>query len=299
MNKNMIKFSNKSQTEFVTELRLEVKKYFDDKGITKYGNSRLLVKSVFMLLLFFIPYILLMAGILTAFPVILMAWVLMGIAIAGIGMGVMNDANHGSFSQNPKINKWMSKTLYLLGGFPPNWRYQHNTMHHGFTNIDGHDEDIAPTGILRFSPHKPLIRMHKFQYLYAWFFYGLMTISWVIMKDFKQLSGYKKEHVSLATPKSYKQLFTDLLISKVFYFSAFLILPVLLVPIPWYLTLLCFFIMHFIAGFILGIVFQSAHVVPTSKYPLPDENGNVENNWAMHQLLTTSDFAPKSRILSW
>ncbi len=299
MKQKTIKFPNQSKPEFVSELRLEVKNYFEENSLSKYGNRSLIVKSVFMILLYFVPYLLMLTGIITTFPLILLAWSLMGVAMAGIGMGVMHDANHGSFSINPKVNKWLSKSLYLLGGFPPNWRYQHNTMHHGFTNIDGHDEDIAPAGVLRFSPHKPLLKIHKFQHWYAWFFYGLMTISWVISKDIKQLSGYKKENVKLSSPKNYKQLFVDLSISKILYFSIFLVLPIILLPIPWYLTLLSFFVMHFIAGFILGIIFQSAHVVPTSDYPLPDESGNLENNWAIHQLLTTSDFAPKSKLLCW
>jgi linoleoyl-CoA desaturase len=60
-----------------------------------------------------------------------------------------------------------------------------------------------------------------------------------------------------------------------------------------------FFIMHFVGGLTLGVVFQSAHVVPSSEYPLPDEDGNMENNWAVHQMLTTADFSPRSRFFSW
>ncbi|MCF8366846.1 MAG: acyl-CoA desaturase [Bacteroidales bacterium] len=295
----MIKFPNQNRPEFVAELRSEVKKYFDENRISKFGNSSLIVKTIVMMLLYFIPFTLLISGTITYLPLIMLAWLIMGVAVAGIGMGVMHDANHGSFSSNQKVNNWMSKTLFLLGGFPPNWRYQHNTMHHGFTNIDGHDEDIAPTGILRFSPHKPLYKIHKLQHLYAWFFYGLMTISWVTFKDFKQLAGYKREKAKLNTSKSYRQLLVDLIIAKAIYFAAFLILPVIFIPAPWYITVAGFLLMHFVAGFILGIVFQAAHVVPTSEYPLPDESGNVENNWAIHQLLTTSDFAPKSRLLAW
>ncbi len=299
MNKKRVKFPNQDKPEFINELRLEVKNYFDNKGITRFGNASLVVKSVFMLLLFFVPYGLLLSGLITYTPLIFLAWVLMGIAVAGIGMGVMHDANHGSFSSKANVNKWMSKTLYILGGFPPNWKYQHNTMHHGFTNIDGHDEDIAPAGILRFSPHKPLRKIHKLQHWYAWFFYGLMTFSWVTFKDFKQLAGYKREQAKLNTSLSYKQMLLDLIMAKSVYYVAFLVLPLVLIPAPWYLTLAGFLTMHFVAGLILGAVFQAAHVVPTSVYPLPDEQGNVENNWAIHQLLTTSDFAPKSRILSW
>ncbi len=252
-----------------------------------------------MLTLYFAPLILMITGVVAAWPLILLAWLVMGVAVAGIGMGVMHDANHGSYSQIPQVNKWMSRTLYLLGGFPVNWKYQHNTMHHGFTNIDGHDEDIKPVGILRLSPHRPLLKIHRFQHWYAWFLYGLMTFSWVTMKDFKQLSGYKKERAKLNSKKTYNQLMKELIISKVLYYIVFLVIPMVLIPVPWYLTLAGFLLMHFVAGLILGAVFQAAHVVPTSVFPLPDEEGNVENNWAIHQLLTTSDFAPKNRLLSW
>jgi linoleoyl-CoA desaturase len=107
-------------------------------------------------------------------------------------MVLMHDANHGTFSEKPGINSLLSKSLYLLGGFPPNWQYQHNTLHHGYTNIEGHDEDIDPGGFLRFSPHKPHRNMHRYQHLYAWFLYGLMTISWVTVKDFVRLSNIKR-----------------------------------------------------------------------------------------------------------
>lgn len=57
--------------------------------------------------------------------------------------------------------------------------------------------------------------------------------------------------------------------------------------------------LQFVQGFILTIVFQPAHVMPTSEYPIPDSEGNIENSWAIHQLLTTSDFSPESKIFSW
>ena len=58
-------------------------------------------------------------------------------------------------------------------------------------------------------------------------------------------------------------------------------------------------LMHFTSGLILSTIFQTAHVVPTSQYPLPDTNNEISNNWAVHQLYTTSDFAPKSKVFSW
>ncbi|MDA3952511.1 MAG: acyl-CoA desaturase [Bacteroidales bacterium] len=299
MEQKRIRFSANNKNEFIIELREKVKAYFKMKGIEEQGNLNLIFKTIFMLSLYFTPYILLLSGVFSSFTGVLICWILMGIGQAGVGMGVMHDANHRSFSKNQKINKLMSNTLYLLGGSPLTWQHQHNTLHHGFTNIEGHDEDISPVGVLRFSPHKPLKKIHRYQHFYAWFFYGLMTILWVTTKDFKQLIRYDKSGVTLSNNKSFKQIMGDVIISKVIYYIVLMMVPMLILPFAWYWIVMFFLVMHFTSGFILTIIFQTAHVVPTSKYPVPDENGTIENNWAVHQLYTTSDYSPKNRVFSW
>ena len=57
--------------------------------------------------------------------------------------------------------------------------------------------------------------------------------------------------------------------------------------------------MHFIAGFVLAIVFQCAHVVEHADYPKPMDSGNMEHNWFAHQLHTTANFGSRSRFFSW
>ena len=57
--------------------------------------------------------------------------------------------------------------------------------------------------------------------------------------------------------------------------------------------------MHYIAGFILAIIFQPAHVIEGTEYPMPDADGNLENNWAIHQLHTTTNFGHRHKIFSW
>lgn len=299
MKPKKVKFSVQNKKEFIIELRERVSHYFEINRISEYGNLNLLLKSMFMILLYLTPYFLMITGIVSSFTVVFMLWIVMGLGKAGVGMGIMHDANHRSYSKNQTINRLMGKTLYLLGGSPFTWQYQHNTLHHGFTNIEGYDEDIDPGSVLRFSPHKPLLKMHKYQHIYAWFFYGLMTLLWITVKDFKQLKRYKRTGVSLSNYKSYKQILASLIISKVIYYVVFLFIPILFIPIPWYWIVLFFLSMHFTSGFILTIIFQTAHVVPTSEYPLPNENGTLENNWAVHQLYTTSDFSPKNKLLSW
>lgn len=299
MTMTRIRFTPRKNPEFIRELREKVKSYFEENKISTYGNSGIYIKSALMSVLYFLPFLAMLSGAISNVWIILTCWIIMGIGMAGMGMVLMHDANHGTWSRYSWLNNLLGRSLYLFGGFPTTWKQQHNIQHHGFTNIEGQDEDIKSVGLLRFSPHQPLKKIHRFQHYYAWLFYGLMTISWISIKDFKQIIRYKKEKVNLNTKKSYDRLMFDLIVSKILYYGIFLILPLVLVPIAWYWTLLFFLIMHFVSGFLLTIIFQTAHVMPDSAYPLPDEKGTVDNNWAIHQLSTTSNFSPNGRIFSW
>ena len=126
-----------------------------------------------------------------------------------------------------------------------------------------------------------------------------MTISWASYRDFKQLFFYFKDDSFKLKKKSKALVFTDLTVAKVVYFGVFLVLPLIVLPQAWYWILLGFFIMHFVCGFVLAIIFQTAHVMTTTDYPLPNEDGEMETNWAIHQLRTTTNYAPKSRVFSW
>jgi len=299
MTKNKVKFSVQVKSDFINELREKVRIHFETNHISKYGNFRIISKSIFMISLYLIPYALMLAGVITSLSGIFACWIIMGFGMAGVGMGVMHDANHGTYSKYRNINSFMAKSLYFLGGFPPNWKYQHNTLHHAFTNIVGHDDDISSVKLLRLSPHSPLFKIHRFQIWYAWVFYGLMTLSWATAKDFRQMQRYKKAGTAFTGKKSISEMYIKMLLGKIVYYVVFLITPLIFIPISWYWILLAFVAMHFTCGVILGIVFQTAHVVTKTAFPLPDENGNIENNWAIHQLATTADFAPKSSLLSW
>ena len=299
MNVKKLKFANSKDTVFVNNLRARVSSYFEKNGISKYRNGNMILKTIFMFLLFFTPYLVMVTGIVSTPGLIVLCWVLMGFGMAGIGLSVMHDANHKAYSKNPNVNRILSYTLNLVGGFYPNWQHQHNTMHHSFTNIEGFDEDIDPGSVLRFSPNSPLKKHHRFQHIYAWFLYGLMTLTWSINKDFKQLFGYFREGVVLNSEMSKRRLIVELIVSKILFYGYILVIPLIFLPIPWWGVIILYLLMHFICGFLLSVIFQTAHVMPESEYPLPDESGSIDNNWAIHQLLTTNNYAPKSRIFSW
>lgn len=294
------KFDNTVEKEFLTTLRKRVMGYFKENNKSKEANANMVFKSIFMVTLFTTPYVLMIAGFIQNPWMVFFMYVLMGFGMTGIGLCIMHDANHGAYSKNPKVNKYMGLLLNYVGGNALNWKIQHNMLHHSYTNVDGLDEDINPGAVMRFSPHQPRLKHHKYQHVYAWVLYSLMTLSWLMVKDFKQLKRYHK--MGLAEPasqKSFKRVMLELTFSKVIYWGLIVLLPMFLLPVSWWVVALGVIVMNLIAGLILAMIFQPAHVMPESAYPLPDQSGKIDNNWAIHQLMTTQNFASKKRIFSW
>jgi linoleoyl-CoA desaturase len=83
------------------------------------------------------------------------------------------------------------------------------------------------------------------------------------------------------------------------YFTYIFALPMQVLQLSFWQVFVGFLIMHYIAGFILAVIFQPAHVIEGSEYPMPDSEGNLENSWAIHQLHTTTDFGKKQKLFSW
>jgi linoleoyl-CoA desaturase len=259
----------------------------------------MVIKTIFMFALYFTPFVLMLTGVVTNTWGMVGLCLLMGFGLAGIGLSIMHDANHGSYSTKSWINDGLGYSLNVVGGNAFNWKVQHNVLHHTYTNIHDVDEDISPRGILRMTPHGPWKSIHQFQHLYAWFFYGLMTLVWVSLKDFLRIGKYEKEGLVKKQKTTFSREWLILASSKVIYFAYILVLPLIVMDITWYQWLVGFLIMHYVAGFILAVIFQPAHVIDGTEYPLPDDEGKMENSWAIHQLHTTTNFANENKILSW
>lgn len=293
-----IKFVNKSGSEFFATLRQRVDDYFNKNKLKKSGNYQMILKTIAMLALYFIPYGLIMSNMFSGWIMLLLAGV-MGLGMAGIGLSIMHDANHGSYSSSPRMNKIIGQTLNLIGGSVLVWKTKHNLFHHAYTNIEGKDEDIDSGGIMRLSPGTKLRYFHRYQYIYAWFFYSLLTLNVAIKEDFMKLYRYNKAGITSQQGYNPKKELFMLFLTKIFYFSYVLVIPLIFLNVAWWQVLIGFLVMHLICSLTLSAIFQAAHVVEETSHPIPDNNGNIEGEWAIHQLKTTADFAKKNSILSW
>ena len=191
------------QRLFFNTLRQRVDAYFKTNKISKQGNANMVIKTITMFSIYLVPYFIILFGGIQSGWLLLALCIVMGFGMAGIGLSIMHDANHGSYSKHPTVNKFLSYTICLVGGLPINWQVQHNVLHHTYTNVHDHDGDLDGPSFLRFSPHSPRKKVHKFQFLYAWFFYGLLTVAWSTSKDFIQLARYKKQEIRKTASTSY------------------------------------------------------------------------------------------------
>ena len=298
-----VRFAPKIEGGFFTTVTAKVNAYFETNRISPYANTQMWLKTIVMLLLYFVPYCLMVAGSAAGSPMLFFGcWFLMGWGMIGIGTSVMHDANHGTYSPRKKINNAIGFILEIIGGYTVTWKIQHNVLHHTYTNIAGLDEDIDSIKLLRFSPRQPQYWFHRYQYIYAWFFYVIMTLYWMTVKDYRQVIRYKQHDLLVKQRVTLKQAVLRITGYKLFYYSYIFALPILFSGMPWYMVIVGFLIMHFTAGLILSSIFQPAHIVSTSEFALPveiDGQMKMEETWAIHEVANTSNFAPNNRLLTW
>ena len=291
-----ITFPNRDYTGFGEEVKAKVAEYFDTRGLSRNATPAMVAKTVLLLGLTFVPYALALTNRFSPLTMLGFA-VLMGIGLAGIGFAISHDALHGAYSSSPRLNALLGRTFDLLGANGYMWKITHNVIHHTYTNIDGVDEDLTVSPLLRLSPGAPLLRIHRFQHVYGLAAYSMSTIFWVFIKDFKYF--FQKDLGPYKNKKHPTGEWVNLFASKLVYYGWSIVIPLLVLDIPWWQFAIGYLVMHLTAGFILGVVFQLAHVVEGPDYPVPDAAGRMEDAWLVHEMETTANFARSSRLVSW
>lgn len=285
----------KKHRPFQKILNQRINQYFKDHSIPKTANTAMYIKTAIFLSSFFILLILIYANFLPMWGNFILC-MLMSITIAGIGFNIMHDGAHGSYSRNKNINDLMGFTMNIVGGNVLIWKIKHNHLHHSFTNVEGSDQDIAHNPLFRMTSLQPKYWFHRFQHIYCFVIYGMSSFLWIygldMVKYFKRKVGYYlmeemtlKEHLIFWA-------------TKIGYTLVFVVFPAQIYG--WTAALIGFFSMHFVLGNILSIVFQLAHVVDNTSFEqLKGDNLSIENEWFVHQIRTTANFAVDSPFWSW
>ena len=291
---NRVVFKN-TDHRFFNSVKNSVDEYFYTHKLKKTGNSSLYIKAFLFIPLAVCLYVFLLFDNYSAVTGVILS-ILFGLSLSIIAINIMHDACHGSFSDKKWVNSLMGLTMNALGSNAFLWKIKHNILHHTYTNIDGIDNDIAAWPILRQSPAQKWKPLHRYQFLYMFPLYGISTLVWMFADDFVK---YFSKKIS-STPINKISLFEHFLfwISKIFYFIFYMIVPAAL--LGWQDWLIGFLIVHFTMGFCLTIVFQLAHLVTNTHFEAPGKDTNeLRSEWAIHEVITTSNFATENKIISW
>jgi linoleoyl-CoA desaturase len=279
---------------FSRELDGRVAAYFEESGRDRRDLPGMYAKSAIILTWFVGSWALLVFVAHTFWVAALLA-VSLGLSIAGIGMSVQHDANHGGYSSRGWVNRIFGCTLDVMGVCSFIWRQKHNIAHHTFTNVAGIDYDLDFGVLARLSPEQRRRPWHRFQHLYLWMFYGFLLPKWVFHDDFiilrKRFIGVHK----LPAPNRAKLV--AFVGWKLFFVAWAIVIPAMFHPI-WQVALF-HAIAVFTLGLSLGTVFQLAHCNDVADYPAVGDDARMTEDWASHQLATTVDFAPNSALITW
>lgn len=280
---------------FRCELRRRVDEYFVESGRGPRDCPAMYLKTLVVLGWLGASYMALVFWAGSAWTALPLAIVL-GLSMAAVGFNVQHDGGHQAYSNRRWVNKFMSMSLDLLGGSSYVWDKKHNRVHHSYTNITGHDDDINIGFFGRLSPHQRQLRFHRLQHFYLWALYGFLPIKWQLYDDFRDVMLGRIGGHKMTRPKGWDLL--TFIAGKATFFSVAFVVPLLLHAV--WPVLACYVAASFVQGIVLSIVFQMAHCVPSAAFPLPlPDDGRMSAAWAVHQVETTVDFAPGNWLLSW
>src|SRR5687767_3018557 len=110
--------------DFSTTLNSRVNAYFKENNLSRYANAEMVIKSFCMFAAYFVPYGLILSGVITGAPALLLSVVIMGLGLAGIGLSVMHDANHSAYSTKKWVNTLIGYSVDLVGANSFNWKIQ-------------------------------------------------------------------------------------------------------------------------------------------------------------------------------
>ena len=288
---------NNSNAVFFNGLKKDVDQYFKTQNIKKTGDYRLFAKTLVLIPLSVALYIIILTNgtTMNTWLLVLLSAVL-GLSLASIGFNVMHDACHGSYSSKKWVNELMGYTINTLGGNAFIWKQKHNVVHHTYTNVDGVDDDIAKSPLIRQCHTQKWVPAHKVQHLYLPFVYAITSFAWAFIMDFTKYFSKKVYTTPLNKMNAKEHII--FWFSKVMYVVAYVAVPYYFLGGATFAVFFC--AMHFFKGNALALVFQLAHVVEETEFESAGlEDKQIENEFAIHQVKTTANFAMKNMFVNW
>jgi linoleoyl-CoA desaturase len=284
-----IKFNSGGAFHRAVEAR--VRELTCDHGVMQRAYRLMWAKAAFVLLWAVASYIVLVFFA-DSVAAVIVASLSLGVAASAIGFVIMHDANHHAFARRRSVNRTMSLSLDLIGGSSYVWSAKH-LAHHTYPNVSEHDPDIDALPFARFDPAQARRPWHRYQHLYLWLFYLVITMRWQFVSDFSFLRAGRAGRTRLRRPTG--SALVSLIGGKLVFLTWAFVIPLALHPVLPALGV--FLLTSAVASLLLTTVFQLSHCVEEAEFVDPMNDDRVRT-WQVHQVESTVDFAHGNRLLS-
>jgi linoleoyl-CoA desaturase len=221
-------------------------------------------------------------------------YLLNGLAQTFLLLNIAHDSNHNAISSVRSVNKALNYVFDLCGINSYMWRILHHRGHHSCINLHGEDDALTGRRVLRFTPHEPRARLHRWQHIYALLLYALFSLDYVFLRDLECF--FFPSHGYLKRTRHPAREYVILFLGKGFYLTYMLILPVVLLGKSPLLVALAFVLSHLIIGMTVSLVFQTTHTVDGTYFP---SSRDEFDNGVYHIFATTADYATGGPLVGW
>jgi linoleoyl-CoA desaturase len=211
-----------------------------------------------------------------------------------VGVNIAHDAIHGALFRKKWKNTLAGFSFDLIGISSYSWRLKHNVIHHRYPNVTGVDFDIEAGPFLRLSPAEKRRWFHRFQHIYAPLVYCLFSLHMLLVTD---LVLWRQKREELDGKKHPWFLGLILLLQKSFYILMMVVLPAYILPFSIWQVLGGFLLMHFSLSLLLALILLPSHLFEHTSFDSRNAAGEIQKDWARHQIDTTLDFAARNRLV--
>ena len=294
-----MKFREGRDKEFLADVRARAADYFAGRGVGRHGDGRVAAKGVVLVVVAAGLYGAILSNRLPG-PALLAAALLYGVACILISFNLAHDAAHEALSGRRWVNRVVYVGTFLLNGTSAYlWKRRHVGSHHTFPNVKGGDADMDDNPFLRVSPASPYRRYFRYQHLYAPFIYALFSLYSVFLYDFAFFFRDRLANIDLRAEVRRPRVLAIVALEKAVYLGLTLVVPILVIDRPAWQVALGFVAMQLASSLAFTMPLVSTHIAEGIAFPEADDQGRIAGSWAAHQLATSMDYSPESRLANW
>jgi linoleoyl-CoA desaturase len=125
----------------------------------------------------------------------------------------------------------------------------------------------------------------------------LFSLHWIVIYDIQFL--FKKNLANLRDIRHSWVEVASLLLAKAIYLTLMIAVPICRLDAPWSHVLLGFVVMHFSISLVFVYSLIGTHFCEEAVFPQANPDGHLEGSWASHQLATSFDYLPTSRLANF